>query len=64
MKAAELRKKESAELKVLLANLTKEQFNYRMQAGMGQLAKSHQVRKVRKDIARTLQVLREKGVKQ
>lgn len=40
-----------------LLDLRREQFNLRMQKGAGQLEKTHQVRKVRRDIARTKQQL-------
>lgn len=52
MKAKDLRKKSKAELDALLVGLLKEKFNLRMQKGTGQLAKSDQVKKVRRDIAR------------
>jgi len=52
MKASELRTKSNEELQNLLNELAKEQFNLRMQKGLGQLAKSSQVKKIRKDIAR------------
>lgn len=52
MKAKDLRKKNKEELGVLLVDLAKEKFNLRMQKGTGQLAKTDQVKKVRRDIAR------------
>ena len=52
MKASELRTKSNEELQNLLNELAKEQFNLRMQKGLGQLAKSSQVKQIRKDIAR------------
>ncbi len=52
MKASELRQKSNQELKSLLNDLSKEQFNLRMQQGSGQLAKPDQLKKVRRDIAR------------
>jgi len=52
MKASELRTKSNEELKSLLNELAKEQFNLRMQKGLGQLTKSSQVRQIRRDIAR------------
>jgi large subunit ribosomal protein L29 len=36
----------------MLLELSKEQFNLRMQKGTGQLSKPDQVKKVRRDIAR------------
>ena len=52
MKAKELREKSVEELNTELLNLLREQFNLRMQKGAGQLTQTHQVRKVRRDIAR------------
>ncbi len=40
------------ELQKELLDLRREQFNLRMQKGAGQLTKTHQVRSVRRDIAR------------
>lgn len=40
-----------------LLDLRKEQFNLRMQKGSGQLTQPHQLRRVRRDIARTKTVL-------
>ncbi|HEX7340160.1 MAG TPA: 50S ribosomal protein L29 [Rhodanobacteraceae bacterium] len=41
------------ELNQQLLDLRKEQFNLRMQKGSGQLTQPHQLRRVRRDIART-----------
>ena len=60
MKASELREKSQEELKQTLHELLKEQFNLRMQRGTGQLARHHQVRQVRRDIARVKTVMNEK----
>jgi large subunit ribosomal protein L29 len=59
MNANELRKKSSTELVDELVELRREQFNLRMQQATGQLARSDQYRKVRKDIARIKTVMRE-----
>ena len=59
MKATELRKKSRDELMVSLVELTREQFNLRMQKGTGQLVKSSQMKQVRRDIARINTVLTE-----
>jgi large subunit ribosomal protein L29 len=59
MNANELRKKSSSELVDELVELRREQFNLRMQQATGQLARSDQYRKVRKDIARIKTVMRE-----
>ena len=63
MKANDIRNKTVEELKTELLSLRKEQFNLRMQKKMGQLPKSHLVRKAKKDIARLKTVLNEKGTK-
>ena len=60
MKAVELHLKTENELQDILSELSKEQFNLRMQKGTGQLAKPDQVKKVRRDIARIHTVLNEK----
>ncbi len=59
MKAAELREKTSAELQDELLSLRREQFNLRMQQATGQLARPHEFRRVRKDIARVKTVMAE-----
>lgn len=59
MKATELRTKSKDELMASLLELSREQFNLRMQKGTGQLAKSSQVKQVRRDIARINTVLTE-----
>lgn len=52
MKAEDLKGKTIDELTAMLMDLRKEQFNLRFQATGGQLEKTDQVRKVRRDIAR------------
>ena len=59
MNTSELRTKSAKELNEELMNLRREQFNLRMQQATGQLARSDQVRKVRKDIARIKTVMTE-----
>jgi large subunit ribosomal protein L29 len=61
MKASELRQKSTQELKELESALLREGFNLRMQKATGQLSKTDQIRKVRRDIARVNTVLTEKG---
>ena len=61
MKASELRNKTAAELNEELLKLRREQFNLRMQQATGQMARSDQFGKVRKDIARIKTVLNEKA---
>ncbi len=60
MEALDLRKKSESELREELTGLLKEQFNLRMQRGIGQLATPHELRRVRRDIARVQTVLNEK----
>jgi large subunit ribosomal protein L29 len=52
MDLKELKTKSSAELAEHLDELRKEQFNLRMQRGTGQLTQTHQLRNVRREIAR------------
>lgn len=60
MRASELRSRSVAELRTELTGLLREQFNLRMQQGVGQLARPDQMKKVRRDIARIKTVLNEK----
>lgn len=60
MKANELRDKNSSELNSMLLDLRKEQFSLRMQHGTGQLGTPHDMRRVRKEIARVKTVLNQK----
>jgi large subunit ribosomal protein L29 len=60
MNAQDLRKKNEGELREELSGLLREQFNLRMQRGIGQLAKPNDLRRVRRDIARVRTVLNEK----
>ena len=64
MKANELRLKGLDDLKKMESELLRESFNLRMQKATGQLSKSDQIRKVRKDIARIYTVLTEKGMQE
>lgn len=57
MKVSEVRQKTAEELKDLLIDLRKQQFDLRMQLGTGQLTEPHQLRMVRRDIARVKTVL-------
>jgi len=59
MKVSELRQKNVAELNLALVELGREQFNLRMQKNTGQLSKSDQVKKVRRNIARVKTVVNE-----
>jgi large subunit ribosomal protein L29 len=60
MNAQDMRSKKESELREELTGLLREQFNLRMQRGIGQLATPHDIRRVRKDIARIKTVLNEK----
>ena len=60
MNAQDLREKNEAELREELSGLMREQFNLRMQRGIGQLATPHELRRVRRDIARVRTILNEK----
>lgn len=61
MKAADLRQKNADELNKELIELTREKFNLRMQRATGQLANSHKMKEVRRDIARVKTILNEKA---
>jgi large subunit ribosomal protein L29 len=57
MELKELRQKSPAELTAHLLDLHKEQFSLRMQKATGQLAKTHDIRLVRREIARVNMLL-------
>ncbi|MBB5191428.1 large subunit ribosomal protein L29 [Silvimonas terrae] len=61
MKSAELRQKSEGELKSELTALLKAQFSLRMQHATGQLAKTSEINRVRKDIARVRTILAQKA---
>jgi len=61
MKIKDLRDKSVAELKEELLGLLREQFNLRMQLGSAQLARTHLLRDVRRNIARVKTLLTEKA---
>lgn len=63
MNASELREKDPAKLQEELLVLRREQFNLRMQDGIGQLRRHTQLKSVRRDIARIKTVLHEKGLR-
>lgn len=60
MKANELRQKSINELKVEHISMLRELFNLRMQKATGQLTKNHEMRRVRRAVARLLTIIREK----
>lgn len=61
MNAQDLKAKNEKELREQLSGLLREQFSLRMQKGTGQLTKPHELRRVRRDIARVNTVLNEKS---
>ncbi|MDX2320055.1 MULTISPECIES: 50S ribosomal protein L29 [Moritella] len=61
MNASELKQKNVEELNEELLNLLREQFNLRMQLSTGQLAQTHLIKNVRRDIARVKTILNEKA---
>ena len=63
MIAQDLRVKNESELRQELSSLLQEQFNLRMQRGTGQLTAPHDLRRVRRNIARVKTVLNEKRTK-
>ena len=56
----ELRQKSPADLTAHLLVLHREQFSLRMQKATGQLAKTHDIRRVRREIARVNTLLTDK----
>jgi large subunit ribosomal protein L29 len=61
MKASELREKSVDELQTELLEKRKEQFNLRMQRATGQTMKTHELKNVRRDIARVKTLLKQKA---
>ena len=61
MKASELREKSVEELNAELLGLLREQFNLRMQNATGQLSQTHQLRIVRRSIARVKTIITSKA---
>lgn len=61
MKANELREKSVEELNAELLNLLREQFNLRMQHATGQLTQTHQLKLVRRNIARVKTIITSKA---
>lgn len=57
MKASELRNKSTDELRQELKDLLRAQFSLRMQVATQQTNKTHELRRVRRDIARVRTVL-------
>ena len=59
MNAKEMRGKGPSELKILMLELLKEQFNLRMQQGTGQMSRHSEMKRVRHEIARVKTVMNE-----
>jgi len=59
MNASEIRAKSAEDLSKELEALHKEQFNLRMQNATGQLQRTNEIRRVRRDIARIKTVVNE-----
>jgi large subunit ribosomal protein L29 len=57
-----LKTKTAVELSEELKGLLQEQFNLRMQKGMGQMTNIHELSRVRRNIARVKTVMTEKSV--
>ena len=57
MELKQMREKSAAELQAHLTDLHKESFALRMQQATGQLAKTHETRRVRREIARVNMLL-------
>jgi large subunit ribosomal protein L29 len=62
MNVHEMKLKTPVELRKELSSLLKEQFNLRMQKGIGQLSQPHELNRVRKDIARVKTFLNQKKI--
>lgn len=63
MKASELREKNIEDLNKELLELTREKFNLRIQTATGQMNRTHQLKAVRRNIARVKTILNEKAGK-
>ena len=57
MELKDLRQKSSADLESHLLDLRREQFALRMQKGTGQLTQTHQIRRVKREIAQVKHLL-------
>jgi large subunit ribosomal protein L29 len=63
MNITDLRAKNMADLKTELKELLRAQFSLRMQLSTQQTNKTHEIRKVRRDIARVRTVMQQANVK-
>jgi large subunit ribosomal protein L29 len=57
-----MKTKSGVELRDELKSLLQEQFNLRMQKGMGQMTNVNELRRVRRDIARVKTIMTQKSV--
>ena len=60
MELKQLRAKSAEELQTHLLDLHRERFSLRMQKATGQLAKTHDIRRVRREIARVNMLIGQK----
>jgi len=60
MNVSEMKGKTEVELSGELSSLLQEQFNLRMQKGMGQMTNTNELRRVRRDIARVKTIMTQK----
>ncbi len=63
MKAKEIREMNEKELQAKLHELRENLFNLRFQKSLGNLASPSEFTKIKRDIARILTVMKEKGMK-
>jgi large subunit ribosomal protein L29 len=61
MNVNEMKGKTEVELRDELKSLLQEQFNLRMQKGMGQMTNVNELRRIRRDIARVKTIMTEKS---
>ena len=61
MNVTEMKGKTEVELRGELSSLMQEQFNLRMQKGMGQMTNVNELRRIRHDIARVKTVMTQKS---
>ena len=64
MKPEELRAKGDADLNTQALEIKEELFKLRLQKSTGQLEKNHRLKELRRDLARTYTVLRERKKKE
>ena len=60
MSVAEWRQQSATELKQVLKELLRQQFKLRLKKSSGELQQTHQVKQVRRDIARVMTLLSQK----